>query len=146
MNYWDIKIDFGRYPLRVPFDEDNFYCPFCAYPLGDFQPYSEKGHPSEDMICPGCDVQPGDDDTPTSYWKRSFEDFLMAYRINWLDHMKWHPESLARLNRVLGIEESELREHESELRAEWKRCSDLLAEWRKQKAIRLGWIPKPDSE
>lgn len=147
MNYMDIRINYGEYPLKVPFDDDdNFYCPFCAYPLGHFEPYYPDGGPAHDMICPGCNVQPGDDDVPTSYWNRSFDEFLMAYRINWLDHMKWDQESLDRLNRVFGIEESVFRKHENELRAEWKRCSELLAEYRRQKAIRLGWIPKPDSD
>ena len=79
-------------------------------------------------------------------WNLSFDDYLMAYRINWLDGAGWKAEYLARLKRVLGVDESKLREREDELRAEWKRCWDNLGARNKQAAINRTKMNKPDSE
>tara|TARA_R110002072_G_scaffold98340_1_gene216300 strand:- start:1759 stop:2172 length:414 start_codon:yes stop_codon:yes gene_type:complete len=124
--------------LRQPHDEDGYYCPICAEPLKQWAMYDNNSRPESSIICPGCTLQPDCDDMHFHDWIRSYADYIMAYRINWLDQKGWTADYLARLKRVLGIEESDLRENEGTLRSEWKRCWELMLERNRRNAIDRG--------
>tara|TARA_R110000744_G_C19286970_1_gene554243 strand:+ start:296 stop:739 length:444 start_codon:yes stop_codon:yes gene_type:complete len=135
-----------EFVIRQPYDDVGFYCPICASFFGEYHAYDSDGNPSYDLICPDCKFQPGCDDDSFSDWKLSFDDYLMAYRINWLDGAQSNKDYLARLERVLGIDESKLREREDELRAEWKRCWNNHKARNRLDAINRAKTHKPGSD
>lgn len=146
MDYWLIQLDGDpNRVIRQPYDSDGYYCPICASFDGEIAPYDKDlGHSHE--VCPDCKFQPGFDEWQMPDWNLSFDDYLMAYRINWLDGAGWKAEYLARLKRVLGVDEPKLREREDELREEWKRCWDNQIAIRRQNEINRGQASKSDSE
>ncbi|MGJ8635369.1 MAG: hypothetical protein ACSHX5_00795 [Phycisphaerales bacterium] len=135
MEYDTITIAKGCF-LRQPHDETGYYCPICAEPLKEWAMYYQDSQPEVSIICPGCTLQPGCDDMHFDGWTRSYEDYLMAYRINWLDEKGWTTDHLARLKRVLGLEEEIIREHEISLRSEWQQCWKLLMTERNKRSRR----------
>ncbi len=147
MKFQSVELDQkGQFIIRQPYDDEGFYCPICASFFGEYHAYDSNGNPSYDLICPDCTLHPGYDDGPFNDWGFSFDDYLMAYRINWLDDAGWKAEYLARLKRVLGIDEPKLREREDELREEWKRCWNNQIAIRRQNEINRGQASKSDSE
>ena len=89
--------------IRVPVDESGPYCPICAT--------SFNGCELEHNICPGCNIQFGDDDTPTwKYKDLTTEQYFQVIRIQWLDKNNWDESLLNQLRDILGVDTDALRE------------------------------------
>ena len=88
----------------MPFDGDNYYCPFCGLNHGDYPPYYDS-YPSHDSICPDCMVQPGCDDIGGNGITQ--EQYVAAYRKRWLAKNGWDPERVSRLRNILRLSEED---------------------------------------
>lgn len=62
-------------------------------------------------ICPGCNIQFGDDDVPTrEYQDLTTEEYFNVIRIQWLNENNWDESLLKQLREILGIDTTVLKE------------------------------------
>lgn len=88
--------------IRVPYDESGPYCPICAT--------SFNGCELMHNICPGCNIQFGDDDVPTHKYKNyTTEEYFNIVRVQWLNENNWDAALIDQLREILGIDTDELR-------------------------------------
>ncbi len=88
--------------IRIPYDESGPYCPICAT--------SFNGCELKHNICPGCNIQFGDDDVPTrEFSDHTTEEYFNVVRVQWLNDNDWDTVLIHQLRDILGIDTDALR-------------------------------------
>ncbi len=102
MDFVFMKNYVGDY-IAIPIDEDQVQlCPVCGTSLGGCEAYYADKDPSSE-ICPGCNVQFGDDDSSGRSDSKYIDEYFQLLRKEWLDRIGWLDWQVGQLRDVLGI-------------------------------------------
>ena len=92
--------------LLLPYDGESFYCPMCGESCGSYPPFDEDGRPVFDWICT-CSFFPDKDDGPSEHCGLTQEQYVAAYRKQWLSENDWAPELVERLRAVFQLTDND---------------------------------------
>tara|TARA_R110002073_G_scaffold275332_1_gene438914 strand:- start:87386 stop:87727 length:342 start_codon:yes stop_codon:yes gene_type:complete len=103
MNYRVVKNTIGD-EIRIPHNGKTDFCPICGTSFNGCMVYYGDRDPGEE-ICPGCNMQFGDDDIPGhSDGSITTDEYFQKIRIQWLIKNNWDKHLLNQLSTVLGID------------------------------------------